>query len=216
MGKIITTGFNHTLYLAVCLPLLHACTGIGAISGDMPLKVESDPIGATVFIMDKPVGETPITIPQQQIYPAGYDPANQKLYGSLAIKKAGCKDYKKTIRYQDFNQVLSAKLECGETPKHQSLQPSTSSRAIVTPTDMPTSSTNLTPASSMNESPPKTTATQHTAPEQSAGVENAKGNVAQPSITIKQRLLRLDNLKHEGLITEEEYQQARKNILDDL
>ncbi|MEL0583885.1 MAG: PEGA domain-containing protein [Candidatus Thiodiazotropha sp. (ex. Lucinoma kazani)] len=180
------------------------------------MKVESDPIGATVFIMDKPVGKTPITISQQQIYPAGYDPANQKLYGSLAIKKAGCQDFKKTIRYQDFNQVLSAKLECGETPKHQSLQPSTSSRAIATPTDTPTSSANLTPASSKSQSPPKTTATQHTAPEQSAEVEKAKGNGEQRSFTIKQRLQRLDNLKHEGLITEEEYQQVRRNILDEL
>ncbi|MCU7877980.1 MAG: PEGA domain-containing protein [Candidatus Thiodiazotropha sp. (ex Lucinoma borealis)] len=216
MRKIITTRFNHTLYLAACLPLLHACTGIGAISGDMPLKVESDPIGATVFIMDKPVGKTPITISQQQIYPAGYDPANQKLYGSLTIRKTGCQDFKKTIRYQDFNQILYAELECGETPKRQSLQTSTSSRAIATPTDTPTSSANLTPASNKSESPPKTTATQHTAPEQSAVVENAIGSVAQPSITIKQRLLRLDNLKHEGLITEKEYQKARKNILDEL
>ncbi|MCU7868823.1 MAG: PEGA domain-containing protein [Candidatus Thiodiazotropha sp. (ex Lucinoma borealis)] len=171
------------------------------------MKVESDPTGATVFIMDKPVGETPITISQQQIYPAGYDPTNQKLYGSLAIKKAGCQDFKKRIRYQDFNQVLTAKLQCGETPKRQSLQPSSTDRVISTPIETPTS---------MSESMPNTTATQRTAPEQSAEAEKAKGNEEQRSFTIKQRLQRLDNLKHEGLITEEEYQQVRRNILDEL
>ncbi|MCM8882059.1 MAG: PEGA domain-containing protein [Candidatus Thiodiazotropha sp.] len=216
MRKIITTRVNHTLYLAACLPLLHACSGIGAISGDMPLKVESDPTGATVFIMDKPVGETPITISQQQIYPAGYDPTNQKLYGSLAIKKTGCQDFNKRIRYQDFNQTLTAKLQCGETPNHQSLQPTLSDRVISTPIDTPTSSSNHTPATSMSERMPKTTATQRTAPEQSAEVEKAKGNEEQRSFTIKQRLQRLDDLKHEGLITEEEYQQVRRNILDEL
>ncbi|MCU7891284.1 MAG: PEGA domain-containing protein [Candidatus Thiodiazotropha sp. (ex Ustalcina ferruginea)] len=216
MRKILTTRVNHTLYLAACLPLLHACSGIGAISGDLPLKVESDPTGATVFIMDKPVGETPITISQQQIYPVGYDPANQKLYGSLAIKKAGCQDFKKRIRYQDFNRVLTAKLQCGKIPKRQSLQPSSTDRVISTPIETPTSSSNHTPATSMSESMPKTTATQRTAPEQSAEVEKAKGNEEQRSFTIKQRLQRLDNLKHEGLITEEEYQQVRRNILDEL
>ncbi|MCU7866347.1 MAG: SHOCT domain-containing protein, partial [Candidatus Thiodiazotropha sp. (ex Lucinoma borealis)] len=82
--------------------------------------------------------------------------------------------------------------------------------------ETPTSSSIHTPATSMSESMPNTTATQRTAPEQSAEVEKAKGNEEQRSFTIKQRLQRLDDLKHEGLITEEEYQQVRRNILDEL
>ncbi|MFC1325028.1 MAG: PEGA domain-containing protein, partial [gamma proteobacterium symbiont of Ctena orbiculata] len=33
----------------------------------MPLKVESDPPGATIYLLDKAIGETPVTISQPQL-----------------------------------------------------------------------------------------------------------------------------------------------------
>ncbi|MCU7934195.1 MAG: PEGA domain-containing protein [Candidatus Thiodiazotropha sp. (ex Dulcina madagascariensis)] len=150
------------LCIVLCLPLLHACTGIGAVSGNMPLKVESVPSGATVTIMDKNLGETPLRITQQQIYPAAYDPAQQQRYGEILIKKKGCRDYRKRISYRDFNQGLTVELDCGDAET------------------------------------------------------DAKANGHQRDRTIKQRLIRLDNLKRDGLISEEEYRQARERILEAL
>ncbi|MBV2120001.1 MAG: hypothetical protein KUF74_00980 [Candidatus Thiodiazotropha sp. (ex Ctena orbiculata)] len=38
------------------LTQLPACTGIGGVSGEMPLRIESEPSGATVYVLDEALG----------------------------------------------------------------------------------------------------------------------------------------------------------------
>jgi hypothetical protein len=159
----------------------------------MPLKVESEPSGATVYIMGEAIGETPITISQQRIYPAGYDADKQQQYGSLLIRKEGCRDSSRRIRYQDFYTGLSVKLDCNG---HSAI---TTQKSITTPDIQKerateTRGTDLVPGSDIR----------------------TKAETPSTEVTAKQRLMRIDNLKRDGLISDEEYQEIRKRILDTL
>lgn len=210
MLKIAPMKPASNLCIVLCLPLLHACTGIGAVSGNMPLEVESVPSGATVTIMDKNLGETPLRITQQQIYPAAYDPAQQQRYGEILIKKKGCRDYRKRISYRDFNQGLTVELDCGDIAETHPLPSHSSTLAA----PRPATGRHASEAVAPNAAQPVTA--QDSTSEQGPAETNAKANGHQRDRTIKQRLIRLDNLKRDGLISEEEYRQARERILEAL
>ena len=188
---------------AATLPLLQACTGIGAVSGEMPLNIESDPSGAAVFIMDRHVGDTPLQITQQQLYPVAYDAGKQQAYGNIQLRKAGCEDASQRVRYQDFNKGLMIKLNCGEVTK-----------TVTKPTAFPSPAN---PRESLSAKPEQVveppTATEPAIQPKPPMTEPRE---AGSEITIKQRLIRLDNLKQEGLINEQEYRQARERILNNL
>lgn len=215
MGKHRLPGILQLSGLAASLIVLQACSGIGAVSGDMPLKVESDPPGATIYLLDKAIGETPVTISQQQLYPAGYDAGKHRMYGSLSFRKEGCEDLTKRIHYKDFSSRLSVELNCEDTATVSEL-----------PSDTPVKPT---PSSAQsNEEPPgvsenrdRENISEVTTPPVSTAppIHGKAGEVADrqsAGLTIKQRLLRIDGLKREGMISEEEYRQARKRILDEL
>ncbi|MEW8030461.1 MAG: PEGA domain-containing protein [Candidatus Thiodiazotropha sp.] len=181
----------------------------------MPLKVATEPSGATVYVMGKAIGETPISIPQQQLYPAGYDASTQPMYGSLLIRKTGCQDIKRRIRYQDFNTGLSVELNCNETLSTATHRTSRPAKAITPPVtsrqDSPPATGNMDSALQPDSPPQPSPTTRHT--READKIEAAKQPV---NHSVKQRLIRIDDLRREGLITEQEYQQARKRILDTL
>ncbi|MEW8344382.1 MAG: PEGA domain-containing protein [Candidatus Thiodiazotropha sp.] len=181
----------------------------------MPLKVESDPPGATIYLLDKAIGETPVTISQQQLYPAGYDAGKHRMYGSLSFRKEGCEDLTKRIHYKDFSSRLSVELNCEDTATVSELPSDTP----VKPTPSSAQSNEKPPGVSENRDRENisevTTPPASTAPP----IHGKAGEVADrqsAGLTIKQRLLRIDGLKREGMISEEEYRQARKRILDEL
>ncbi|MES9944638.1 MAG: PEGA domain-containing protein [Candidatus Thiodiazotropha sp.] len=212
MGKHLIPDIKGVICITACLPLLSACSGIGGVSGDMPLKVTTEPSGARIYIMGKAIGETPATISQQQLYPTGYDAGNQQMYGTLLIKKAGCQDLKKRIHYQDFNTGLSVKLNCSGTPNISAEQAMPPAAATTHPTTSQQESATAVKSSDspQNHEPPAGfSPTQQDLPE----TEKADANKVPIENSIKQRLIRIDNLRQEGLITEEEYRQARKRIL---
>ena len=203
-----SAGIKGSLWVAICLPLIQSCTGIGGISGDMPLKVVSEPEGATVYIMGEAVGETPIAITQQRIYPAGYDADKQQQYGQLLIRKTGCRDLRKRIRYTDFDTGISVRLDCNATPGV------TARQSIATPG---TQQDHATSTRSMDVAPSSDTRSQPVAAPRQAGEAGAiEADAHSEGITPKQRLIRIDNLKRDGLISDEEYREIRKRILDAL
>lgn len=207
-----TPGIMPISSLATCLMLLQACSGIGAISGDMPLKVESDPAGATVHILGKAVGTTPITISQQQLYPPGYNTTSHQKYGTLSFSKEGCESLTKQIHYRNFSTGVSVDLECKETTTITE-QPGVSSAPP--PISKPSSNEALPGVSEATDSAAKPKApASATQPTQRMDDDIADKQVT--GLSIKQRLLRIEKLKREGMISEAEYQQARKRILDEL
>ncbi|MEW8045877.1 MAG: PEGA domain-containing protein [Candidatus Thiodiazotropha sp.] len=215
MGKHLLSGIKDAICITACLPLLQACTGIGGVSGDMPLNVDTEPSGATVYVMGKAIGETPISIPQQQIYPAGYDANKAPMYGTLLIRKTGCQDLRRRIRYQEFNTGLSVELNCGGTRSSASRQASRPAKAVtpsaISPQDRPPAAKNPE-----MEQKPQSATQQSPAPRHTPKTEKTEAGKQPANNTVKQRLITIDDLRREGLITEEEYQQARKKILDAL
>ncbi len=207
MEKCQLFRIKGSLLTAICLPLIQSCTGIGGISGDMPLKVVSEPEGATVYVMGEAVGETPLTIPQQRIYPAGYDADKQQQYGNLLIKKTGCRDLSKRIHYKDFDTGLSFRLECNGTPGV------TTEQQIATPSAQQQQAAKTRDA---DLAPGSETRTQPIATPRQTEAGTSEAGTQPAETTAKQRLMRIDNLKRDGLISDEEYRQIRKRILDAL
>jgi hypothetical protein len=76
------------------------------------VQVESDPPGAEVYVMGEKVGVTPISVPQELIFPVTYLAAQQDLYGTVTLRKAGCADSVRRVSTGAMSRGIHAKLEC--------------------------------------------------------------------------------------------------------
>ncbi len=82
-------------------------------SSDSPIRIESDPEGADVYVMGEKVGVTPLKLGQRAVFPNTYPKDKESLYGQVTLKKAGCSDYTKSVNAKIVDVGLKAKLECG-------------------------------------------------------------------------------------------------------
>ena len=151
--------------------------------------------------MGKSVGETPLKIKQMDVFPTVYDQDKKNLYGIIQIKKPGCQDFNKRVSSGVVGKGIDAKLDCGTKSTGQPAMMAPEQTPEHTPEQTPEKTPEHTPEQTPEKTPEKTP--EHT-------LEQALPK------TIKQRLLRLNELRDEGLITEEEYRNARKGILDAL
>lgn len=82
------------------------------LDGDNIFKIESNPSGAEVFVMDEKVGETPMSIHQRDVFPSIYPREKESLYGKVILKKEGCADFTRSVSLEISSNGLSAKLDC--------------------------------------------------------------------------------------------------------
>jgi hypothetical protein len=102
-----------------CLLLLAGCLTGGSMfspAGDKPFKIESSPSGAAVYVMGENIGVTPLEISHKDVFPNIYPREKESLYGKIILRKAGCKDYTRTVSGDVTNFGLHAKLDCGAPP----------------------------------------------------------------------------------------------------
>lgn len=83
-------------------------------AGDNPIKIESDPSGAEVYVMGEKVGVTPLQISHKDVFPNIYPKEKESVYGRVILKKAGCSDFTRTISAEISNVGLRAQLDCGD------------------------------------------------------------------------------------------------------
>ena len=76
--------------------------------------VNSQPPGATVFVMAEAIGTTPLELSSSQVFPVTYPMALQDKYGKIEMTFPGCRPYEKTVSNSVVAKGLNAKLECGE------------------------------------------------------------------------------------------------------
>ncbi|MGA8147171.1 MAG: PEGA domain-containing protein [Gallionellaceae bacterium] len=105
------------------LLLVAGCSSTGGVSNDVrnlfpsaddnPVKIESDPSGASVYVMGEKVGVTPLKISRKDVFPITYPKEKESLYGTVTLKKAGCSDFTKTVNSEITNVGLNAQLDCG-------------------------------------------------------------------------------------------------------
>jgi hypothetical protein len=96
------------------------CSSTGSISnvfppaGNNPIKIESEPAGADVYLMGDKVGVTPMQITSKDVFPNIYPPEKVSVYGRVTLKKAGCADFTRTVDGAMSSAGLHAKLDCGD------------------------------------------------------------------------------------------------------
>lgn len=157
-------------------------------------EVVSEPAGAEIWIMDRRWGTTPAEIPVKAVFPATYPAEKQALYGRVTFRQAGCDSLTLPVGPRAVGSRLVGKLHCPQAAPAATpvAAPAASAPAVIAePVAVPaTPRTDVAPAAV----PPPTPA----------------------AVGAKERLLRLKELREEGLISEEEYQQLRRRVLDTL
>ncbi|OGI47528.1 MAG: hypothetical protein A2151_06430 [Candidatus Muproteobacteria bacterium RBG_16_65_34] len=102
---------------------LPALLALAAVSACVPLppepgfiSVESEPAGADVVVMGKNLGRTPLRIRQEDVFPVTYPPEKLAQYGTIVLKKEGCRDYVQSVDNKVYVRGLKARLDCGARP----------------------------------------------------------------------------------------------------
>lgn len=158
---------------AILVPLLQGCATIPTWSGGR-IHVESEPSGASVHVMGREVGRTPIDLGMDQVFPPTYRADQEEAYGKVMLRKAGCAEHVQRVSAADVSKGVRVRLDCGQA---RPIEP---------------------------------------------GVRNDAASPERPEVgasadaSVRDRLLRLDRLREDGLITEPEYRQIRQRILDEL
>jgi hypothetical protein len=106
------------------LMLAAGCSSVGGTNNDIGglfpsagnklIKIESDPPGATVYVMGKDRGVTPLKISNTDVFPNIYPKEKESLYGKVTLKKSGCTDVTRAVNADIIDSGLRAKLDCGD------------------------------------------------------------------------------------------------------
>jgi hypothetical protein len=104
-----------SLALAAGCSSMGGAGGLFPAAGDSPIKIESNPTGAEVYVMGEKIGVTPVQIGHKDVFPNIYPHEKESLYGRVILKKEGCADYTRTISAEISNSGLQAKLNCKDT-----------------------------------------------------------------------------------------------------
>ncbi|MEN8178957.1 MAG: PEGA domain-containing protein [Pseudomonadota bacterium] len=172
--------------LFLLLPLIQGCSGTAFVSSGQAVSVTTEPPGATVYVMGDPVGNTPLEISQRDIFPTVYDQSKQDIYGTILFKKRGCEDLIHPVG-MNVGAGIKVKLDCGSQPAMQD------KNVQATPLEEPKIPETQTPQK-----------------------ERPQPVSKQPSASARQRLMNLQDLRDNGLISEDEYMSIRQRILDEL
>lgn len=135
------------LFAAGCSTVSDGMSKVGSsfsnfVSADHEsIKIDSDPSGATVYVMGEKVGVTPMTISQKLIFPMQYDRSKESLYGKVTLKKGGCADLEKPVSAKMMAEGYKATLDCGDLTPASSAMGNT--RGAVRTVPIPRLSENL-------------------------------------------------------------------------
>lgn len=151
------------------------------------LVVESTPPGAEIWIMGKLEGVTPMVFPSNKVFPEQFKPDETGLYGRVRLVKSGCESVTLPVSNDALSNGMKVKLKCAEAAPSVVVTPSASPYGG--PATAYGSGYGATPASAPTPALP---------------------------LSVKERLQQLQDLRRDGLITEDEYQSVRKRILDSL
>lgn len=151
--------------------VLLVLAGCASLPGERgTIAISSDPAGATVYASGVKVGETPLRIVPDKVFPPRFVGLSYRAYGMLVVKKPGCKEYSRPVNDYVLSKDIHVHLQCK-------------------PSSRPAAATRPAPRGSQKPA--------------AAG-------------SIELRLRRLEALRKDGLITEQEYRSIRKRILNGL
>ena len=102
------------IYLTCLLILLvSACSGNSlSLKNSNEIHVNSEPSGASVYVMGKLLGTTPTVVKVSAVYPVTYSQENEQYYGRITLMHESCSDRTITISSRMLSDGLKAKLDC--------------------------------------------------------------------------------------------------------
>ncbi len=178
--------------------LLQGCGSSLIVPNADTIPVRSEPSGAAVYVMGKSMGNTPVDVKQQDVFPLVYDPEKIALYGIIQLEMDGCEPLSQRVSGRVISRGVDAKLKCGEPMIVQSK--GTASAAAASPVAAPVEKEVSSEAVKASQT-------------QAAQAEAVEQVVPKTS---KERLIHLNDLYEEGLVSEKEYQTIRNRILNEL
>lgn len=170
---------------SIILILLPIAVLSGCASGRM-VTIGSEPPGATVVADGKAIGETPVTIHQDDVFPPRWVGSSYLVKGTLALEKKGCKPVSMPVDDMVLSEDIQVSLQCA-------------------PVAM-----NATPNSAQDSSPDARIDAMPAKPHAGEIPGTAGDN------SVEKRLMELKRLHDKGLIAGSEYTQQRKRILDSI
>ena len=95
------------------LLLISACSGSTlAPKNSNEILVSSEPSAASVYVMGKLAGTTPVVIDSASVFPVVYQPADAQDYGYITLTHKDCSDKKIKISSRMLSDGLKARLDC--------------------------------------------------------------------------------------------------------
>lgn len=76
------------------------------------VSIHSQPPGAEVYLMGEKVGQTPMQLNPQAIFPHTYESKLEALYGQVELRKAGCTPLRLAVSNRHIEQGIEATLTC--------------------------------------------------------------------------------------------------------
>jgi hypothetical protein len=105
---------KRKIYLTcVVILLMSACSGNSlSPKNNNEIYVNSEPSGASVYVMGKLVGTTPTVVNVNTVHPVTYSQENEQDYGRITLMRESCSDRVITINSQMLSDGLNEKLDC--------------------------------------------------------------------------------------------------------
>ena len=102
------------------IALVTACAGNNLTpQSSNRFSVRSQPTGATVYVMGKEQGTTPLQLTSSQVFPVTYPSELQHKYGRVELRYPGCQPFEKPLSSYIRANGLNATLDCGQvSPSH--------------------------------------------------------------------------------------------------
>lgn len=183
-----------------------AVTAINAGCGGMPsrehrITVDSEPRGAAVYASGVELGATPVTIDPSQAFPARVVGLSYRADGVLKLERAGCKTHTQRVDDAVIAKDIFVRLECQPGAAEMAPRKPAAESHTFRPAPRP-----VRPLAAPGASKPS----------RPQPAPAAKSGAGADGDAYAQRLRRVEKLREQGLISEQEYQQLRRKILNEL
>ena len=92
---------------------LSACSGNALMpKNNSEISVTSEPSAASVYVMGKLLGSTPMVVSVKAVYPVTYSQENTRNYGQITLKHKNCSDRIIAVNTRMVSDGIKAKLDC--------------------------------------------------------------------------------------------------------
>jgi len=120
--------FKTTAMIFSAMILLHGCAS-SPVNKNKPADVTSNPSGASVYVNNLKVGETPLRHNLFDAFPAGWKNSMYQAQGVLTVKMDNCKDFILQVSDSVLRKPIHAELKCSKLIAKPKKSP-----VVVTPT----------------------------------------------------------------------------------